>query len=149
MSDDGPELVLIFAHGTVTFRFALAERDRCDIQTSWDVRHVSRLCIQLPIVVWHGAKVLFDGQEAAGRAYTRYSVKRDVQAVGGAFESRLTVRMPDGAACGVHYPLPILRTYGGLFENETFDPPFELALASCQWSTPGNTGRAVFTVFLQ
>ncbi|MCK6470442.1 MAG: hypothetical protein L6R28_01740 [Planctomycetes bacterium] len=143
--DGKPELEVIFAHGTVRFRIEVAAANRAVIDASWNVRMLDRLNIQLPLVVWRGATLSADGQAQTGGEAQSVAVAKKLCAEGGPYGSRVTLTVPKGADAKVHYPLPLLRDYGGTSSGEDeMVPPFEIALLSCQWTKFANEGSARF-----
>ncbi len=146
VEDGTPYLELLFAHGTVRFRFLFQEPERCRIEVRWDVRHLDRLCLQLPVVVWRGGRLTLDGKEQEADAYSLRELRRELSARGGPFGSQVTLHVPDGVPARVHYPLGAQPTFSHFFENDPFQPQFSIALVSCQWTRPPPTGQARFVI---
>lgn len=145
-----PELTLIFGHARISFRLETLEDRRCAIEATWEQRGVQRLCLQLPLIVWHGARLWLDGQaQDEGDARPRL-LEREARSSGGPFGFETVLRVPEGVPCRVHYPFILLRDYGGgPSEDHEMIPPFCMALASCQWTQPPQEGRARFEVELR
>ena len=143
-----PELELVFAHGTVRFRFGFPSPEKVEIDADWDVRRLDRLCLQIPVPVWSGAKLSLDGRETPGGGEP-IEVKKEVRAQGGPFEASYCLAVPEGVPCRVHWPLAAQPTHSNLFEDAPFRPAFALALVSCQWEKPEQTGRARFVISLK
>ena len=143
--DGVPELSLVFAHGTVCFRFLIHDDRHLEIEARWDVRNVRRLCLQLPVIVWRGATLKLDGAVAFGDAKVPAELTRELSVSGGPFGSQSVLRIPADAHCRVHRDLTILRSYlEPLPEPERYQPLFGMALVSCQWTDPQPTGKASF-----
>lgn len=148
--DGQPTLKVIFAHAVVKFRFDLKNDRQCIIRAGWDARHVQRLCLQLPVIVWRGATVTVDGERIPSGATATVRLEKELAAIGGVFASDLKLTIPKHVPCRVHYPLSTLQVYGGTLapdEDETL-PPFAMALVSCQWEKPEQTGEARFKLTL-
>ena len=140
-----PELALTFGHGTVRFRFLIQDDQHLEIEAQWDVRKVQRLCLQIPVIVWHGAKMRLDGAEVPAGEETSAELARELEVQGGPFNARTRLRIPTGVPCRVHRGLTILRYYlGPLPEPDRYLPMFSMALVSAQWTNPSPTGKASF-----
>jgi len=137
-----PELTVHFAHGSVHWRFELAGDSDVHIEAHWDIRKVHRLCLQLPLVVWRGASLLLDGTPASPAAPC--PVAQAVTAHGGPFASRITLTLPSGVAAQVHFPLGTLKYYVDPAIPDEGQQLFSMALVSCQWTNPANTGSAAW-----
>ena len=143
-----PQLQTVFGHGTVRFRF-LVENNLCKVQADWDVHGIERLCLQLPLVVWRGARLHIDGKQQADETYRLRPVNSGIQMLGGPFNSSVTVELPEGVPAAVHFPLWTGVFHGGAEEHRKDDPIrhwYDLALISCQWTKPPATGRAEFRI---
>ena len=66
--------------------------------------------------------------------------------VGGPFGSWVTLCAPDDVPCMVRHPLQAQPTFSGRLADDAFQPPFGLALVSCQRTDPPHTGRMRFTL---
>jgi hypothetical protein len=145
--DGTPELALTFGHGTVRFRFLIQDDRRLEIEAQWDIRQVRRLCLQIPVIVWHGAKMRLDGMETPAVAETPAALTRELEVCGGPFHACTRLRIPAGVPCRVHRGLSILRCYlEPLPEPDRYLPMFSLALVSAQWTNPASTGKASFSI---
>jgi hypothetical protein len=136
-----PELELRFAHGTVRFDFAFPAPERVEIGASWDVRLLKRLCLQIPLLVWHGAELLVDSEVPSGDAEPA-PVESGLRADGGPFGAGYGLSVPEGIPCRVRWPLLAHPTHAGHFEDDPFKPAFRVALVSSQWEDPPRTGTA-------
>ncbi len=143
--DDRPVLELVFAHGTVRFRFEFASERQCALEAEWDVRELDRLGVQVPVVVWRGAELTLDGRAPPDEPGP-FELTGELRTSGGPFESAATLRPPEGAACRVHYPLATFESFSRHFAEDRFRPPFRIALVCCQWADPPPTGRARFAL---
>ncbi|MCP5114293.1 MAG: hypothetical protein GY953_25975, partial [bacterium] len=103
--DGTPELVLIFGHGTVRFRFTFSDPKRAEIEASWEIRHVKRLCLQVPVVMWRGARLHLDGTTQAADTFSAREVRREISVSGGPLDATFSLRVPEGMPCRVHYPI--------------------------------------------
>jgi len=147
MCDGAPELSLVFGHGTVRFRFLIHDDRHLEIEARWDVRQVRRLCLQLPMIVWHDAALLLDGVAAPADASAPAALTRELAVRGGPFNAGTRLRIPTGVPCRVHRGLGILRCYlEPLPEPERYLPMFGMALVSAQWTDPTPTGKASFHI---
>jgi hypothetical protein len=144
--DGVPELRFIFAHGTVVFSFNLADDKMCEINASWDIRQVQRLCIQLPLIVWHEAELFVDNKKQETGSYGMHKLSKELRTSRGPFNSEVTLEVPEEVPSKVHYPLEILRTYGDLPEDEEFEAIFCIAMASSQWESPPDQGEAQWKI---
>jgi len=146
VEDGAPALALLFAHGAVRFSPAFPAADRCDLTAAWDLRCVRRLCIQVPIVVWLGATLSLDGRSQEPVEPTLLPVEKEMRVDGGLFGSRISVALPPDVPCRVRWPLPAHPTFSDRFDDDPFLPQFAIALVSCQWSPPPDTGQARLTL---
>jgi hypothetical protein len=143
--DGSPGLELRFAHGTVLFGFAFPAPDRVEIEASWDVRRLKRLCLQMPLLVWHGAGLSVDGGPFAGGEEPG-PVGKQLRVEGGPFAAAYGLTVPAGAPCRVRWPLAAHPTHTGYFDNDPFVPAFRIAMVSSQWDPPPRTGTAQWTL---
>ncbi|MCW8129498.1 MAG: hypothetical protein KIS92_03860 [Planctomycetota bacterium] len=140
LAEGCPELALHFAHGSVRFRVCIEDSGEVGIEARWQVRNVLRLCLQVPLVVWHGAALLIDGAERpAGEGEP---VRASLEAVGGPWRHRVRLGVPEGVATRVRYPLDPLRYYIDPEKPDDAVPIFRMALLSSQWTQPPREGCA-------
>jgi hypothetical protein len=140
---DTPELKLHFAHGTVRFSFHFDNDATFRIEAGWNVRCVKRLCLQIPLIVKRGGTLLIDG--AAVSANSKCHENRSGTVKVQSPESSITLTVPKNVESRVHYPLIPLKYYIDPIMPDTCKPPFHIALVSCQWTNPAETGSAVWS----
>jgi hypothetical protein len=146
-----PELRWIFGHGTVRFRFSFVAAHQAVIDADWQVRRVQRLCLQLPLVLWRDSELRLDGQYQNREHYALREARRQIEVRGGPFAASFVLETPAAAGCRVHYPLLTGVFHNGYELHRKGDPihnPFELALVSCQWTKPPDTGKGRFVLRL-
>jgi hypothetical protein len=150
--DGTPELRLIFGHGTVRFRFAFPDVGCVRINADWSVRRVKRLCLQLPLVLGRDAGLWLEGQEQVRGDYALREARNRIEVQSsGPYGSSVKLLTPPQAACRVHYPLLTGVFHQGAEKHRENDPIrnyFDLALVSCQWDGPDETGQASFLLSL-
>ncbi len=144
--EDVPQLTLTFRQGAVRYRIHRESDRQVRIDADWDLAGAKILCLQMPLVVWRGAKLVLDGAPQSGALDEQREVKREAQVRGGPFESSLAVQMPAGAECRVHYPLVTGQFHDNPWLADPMQARYDLALLSCQWTAPQKTGRAAFVI---
>lgn len=143
---DGIELTQIFAHATVRFQLTTVDDHRARIRAEWSQQGVKRMCLQLPLAVWRGARLLADGQLAAETSThlpTPVPLRTGLSVEGGPFGASVALTVPAGVPAGLRWPLDTLKNY---FEQtqivEDRKPLFRLAWVTSQWIEPPATGAA-------
>lgn len=146
MEGGAPVLELVFGHGTVRFRFNLSSPERAVIEAAWDLRHVERLALQLPLVVWQDSRFAVDGRSCDRTTYALHEIKESVALSGGPFGTPFRLIVPSGAPARVHFPLELEQFHMSANPDDPVKQPFDLALVSSQWTNPARQGTALFVL---
>ena len=137
--------VMYVAHGTVRFSFHFDNDATFRIEADWNVRLVKRLCLQIPLIVKRGGTLLIDGAAVSTHSKCHENRFGTVKVQGQSPESSITLAVPKNVESRVHYPLIPLKYYIDPVIPDTCKPPFHIALVSCQWTNPAETGSAVWS----
>jgi len=142
------ELRLVFGHGVITFKVSFPTEHQAVLESSWEVRELDRLCLQLPLMIWKGSRVVLDGEVLLQNEYLMSHVEQSVS-VSSPFGTEVKLSLPEGVPSRVHYPLRTGLFHVGQEKHRKMDPisnPFDIALVSCQWVRPRKKGKAEFRI---
>lgn len=140
-----PELKFVFGHGTVLFRLIARNDHEMEIEAQWDTRNVQRLCLQLPMIVWHEAELLLDGIAVDAKQKKSHELKNLLTLKGGYFKGITQLQIPFGVPCRIHCGEEILRHYlESMPEPDLYLPQFGIVIVSVQWDNPVSEGSATF-----
>lgn len=142
-------LELIFGHGTFLFKCSPENDNEFSLTLHWNVRGIKKMYLQLPMLLWRLGQMTIDGQEINGRepfltnsiqsATFRDNIKQTIT----------TIVPPKGLVTKIRTGLSQIRSYGKLFENERFDPPYFINQISTEVLNPSNIGSLNWRITVQ
>jgi hypothetical protein len=140
------KLVLEFGHGVITCWLKFLTAGEAVIEFSWDIRHLQKLCLQLPLTVWVGSSVTLDGAVLGQDEYRKIPGGKNLN-VKTPFGCEILLSFPQDVPTRIHYPIQTGVFHIGAEKHRKLDPisnPFDILLISCQWSPPEERGGSVF-----
>lgn len=140
IKDNKVILEQIFGHGTFIFECSPINDNEFQIILNWNIRGVKKMYLQIPMLLWRKGVMTIDGQEVNGRekgltnsiakAIFKDSMKK----------TSATIIPPSGFTTKVRTGLSQIRSYGNLFANERFDPPYYINMVSTEVISPKDQG---------
>lgn len=142
-------LELVFGHGSFEFNCTPENDNEFTITLNWNVRGIKKMYLQLPMLLWRLGAMIVDGQEVNGRIL---SLTNPIQSA--IFKDTLkktitTIVPPSGLVTKIRTGLSQIRSYGKLFEDERFDPPYFINQISTEVINPSDTGTLKWSIKVQ
>lgn len=146
MVENETQLSVHFAHGLVSWRLLPSEDSSFLIEAAWEVLGVSRLNLQIPIVLWRKAMLHVNRERVVGTEPGLTGLIQAATVCDAYTKTTVNWSFPENGLTRMRLGLPPLRTYGQLFLEEHFDSPFHILLASTQFENPQRKGTATWKI---
>lgn len=146
MEGDRCRLTLHFGHGSVSWLGWAQDDGRFILQADWHLAGATRLCLQLPMVLWQGGELCADGRPLDAAATALSEPVHRVEMTDHRLGAGTQLLVPSVGQTRIRPGLEPLRTYGKLFPVEHFDTPFRIILVSTQIDEPPASGSARWEV---
>lgn len=131
----------IFGHGTFIFECTPVSDNEFQIDVKWNLRGVKKMYLQIPMLLWRKGLLIIDGKEVDGRIKSLTDAVSKVEFLDTIKKSKASVLPPKGFVTKIRTGLSQIRSYGNLFENERFDPPYHINLVSTEVMAPKEQGE--------
>ena len=136
----------MFGHGTFVFECSPISDTEFQINLNWDLRGVKKMYLQIPMLLWRKGEMIVDGKEFNGRekgltnAISKAVFKDNMK------KTVATITPPSGYTTKVRTGLSQIRSYGELFQNERFDPPYYINMVSTEVMKPSDKGSVQWRI---
>lgn len=139
---DRQELTEVFNRGVTSLRVHPETAQRLDIDYGYDVFGVRDVYVQLPLIVFRGARIELDGKPYDGADST--PVAAQLRVIDPAMGSQVTLSLPPGAHARLRWPLMPLRWYTDERSPQRYEPYYRIALLSVKLDAGKGQGSGRF-----
>lgn len=130
----------VFGHGTFIFECSPINENEFQINLNWNLRGVQKMYLQIPMLLWRKGEMVIDGQVVDGRVPSLTNAITKAEFKDNFKNTKATIIAPNGYTTKVRTGLSQIRSYGKLFDNERFDPPYFINLISTEVLKPKEQG---------
>jgi len=133
-----------FGQGDVLFAVRPLESGRLQITFEYDVFATRKVCLQLPLIIFHDSEIQVDEVPFSGNQLE--TVQQSLLISNPTTQTKIRITVPPDLDAALRPPLHPIRWYAGEHDHQRYEPFYQISLLSVEIDSPNGRGTGDFWI---